>query len=85
MSKQEDAKQTLHQPNTRNFLRRLSKKKVSESTKYDKYDKEKKQFAKADRKMKFGKFYDRAKQSKLRPGEVKRYDKKLGRYVSNKD
>jgi len=63
------------------------KKKVSESTKYDRYDKEKKQFAKADRKMKFGKFYDKAKEAKnrLRPGEVKRYDKKLGRYVSNKD
>ena len=61
------------------------KKKVSEETKYDKYDKEKKQFAKADRKMKFGKFYDRAKEARLRPGEVKRYDKKLGRYVSNKD
>ena len=63
------------------------KKKVSEATKYDRYDKEKKQFAKADRKMKFGKFYDKAKEAKdrLRPGEVKRYDKKLGRYVSNKD
>ena len=63
------------------------KKKVSEETKYDKYDKEKKQFAKADRKMKFGKFYDKAKEAKnrLRPGEVKRYDKKLGRYVSNKE
>ena len=36
--------------------------------------------------MKFGKFYDRAKEDpRLRPGEVKRYDKKLGRYVSNKD
>ena len=63
------------------------KKKVSEETKYDRYDKEKKQFAKADRKMKFGKFYDKAKEAKnrLRPGEVKRYDKKLGRYVSNKE
>ncbi len=63
------------------------KKKVSEETKYDRYDKEKKQFAKADRKMKFGKFYDKAKEAKnrLRPGEVKRYDKNLGRYVSNKD
>ena len=30
---------------------------------------------------------DKAKEAKnrLRPGEVKRYDKKLGRYVSNKD
>ena len=63
------------------------KKKVSEATKYDKYDKEKKQFAKADNRMKFGKFYDKAKEARdrLRPGEVKRYDKKLGKYVSNKD
>ena len=60
---------------------------LEEITKYDKYDKEKKQFAKADRKMKFGKFYGKAKEARdrLRPGEVKRYDKKLGRYVSNKD
>ena len=68
--------------------KKLPEKVVSkEETKYDKYDKEKKQFAKADRKMKFGKFYDKAKEAKdrLRPGEVKRYDKKLGRYVSNKD
>ena len=62
-------------------------KKIRYVTKYDKYDSEKKKFAKADRKMKFGKFYDKAKEAKsrLRPGEVKRYDKKLGRYVSNKD
>jgi len=60
---------------------------LPEVTKYDRYDKEKKQFAKADRKMKFGKFYGKAKEAKnrLRPGEVKRYDKKLGKYVSNKD
>ena len=40
-----------------------------------------------DKRMKFGKFYDKAKEARnrLRPGEVKRYDKKLGRYVSNKD
>ena len=63
------------------------KKKVSEETKYDRYDKEKKQFAKADRKMKFGKFVGKAREARdrLRPGEVKRYDKKLGRYVSNKE
>jgi hypothetical protein len=68
--------------------KKLPEKVVSkEETKYDKYDKEKKQFAKADRKMKFGKFYGKAKEARdrLRPGEVKRYDKKLGRYVSNKD
>ena len=73
----------------RKFINTMKKKtkKMNEETKYDKYDKEKKQFAKADRKMKFGKFYDKAKEARdrLRPGEVKRYDKKLGRYVSNKD
>ena len=66
---------------------KLPEKKVSkEETKYDRYDKEKKKFATADKKMKFGKFYDKAKEAKnrLRPGEVKRYDKTLGRYVSNK-
>ena len=60
---------------------------VNEESKYDKYDKEKKKFAKADTRMKFGKFYGKAKEARdrLRPGEVKRYDKKLGKYVSNKD
>ena len=83
-------KKSIDCSNPKGFSQRAhcqGKKKVSEETKYDKYDKEKKQFAKADRKMKFGKFYDKAKEAKnrLRPGEVKRYDKKLGRYVSNKD
>ena len=66
----------------------LPEKKVTkEETRYDRYDKEKKQFAKADNRMKFGKFYAKAKEARdrLRPGEVKRYDKKLGKYVSNKD
>ena len=63
------------------------KKKVSEETKYDRYDTEKKKFAKADNRMKFGKFYAKAKEARdrLRPGEVKKYDKEKGRYVSNKD
>ncbi len=68
--------------------KKLPEKVVSkEETKYDKYDKEKKKHAAADKRMKFGKFYSKAKEAKnrLRPGEVKRYDKKLGRYVSNKD
>ena len=40
-----------------------------------------------DRRMKFGKFYKKAKDARdtLRPGEVKRYDKTLGKWVSNKD
>ena len=63
------------------------KKEVKEETKYDKYDAEKKKFAKTDNRMKFGKFYAKAKEARdrLRPGEVKRYDKEKGRYVSNKE
>ena len=83
-------KKSIDCNNPKGFSQRAhcqGKKKVSEETKYDRYDKEKKQFAKADRKMKFGKFYGKAKEAKdrLRPGEVRRYDKKLGRYVSNKE
>ena len=60
---------------------------LKKESRYDRYDVEAKKFTKADRKMKFGKFYDKAKEARdrYRPGEVKRYDKKLGRYVSNKD
>ena len=77
----------LHKHLYKNLLKKDTSGDVNEVTKYDKYDSEKKKFAKADQKMKFGKFYDKAKEAKsrLRPGEVKRYDKKLGRYVSNKD
>ena len=66
----------------------LPEKKVTkEETKYDRYDKEKKQFAKADNRMKFGKFYSKAKEARdrLRPGEVKKWDKEKGRYISNKE
>ena len=83
-------KKSIDCKNPKGFSQRAhcqGRKKVSEETKYDRYDKEKKQFAKADKKMKFGKFYSKAKEARdrLRPGEVKRYDKNLGRYVSNKD
>ena len=67
------------------------KKKVNEETRYDRYDSEKKRFAKSDARMKHGKNYKQfakdaeAAKNRLRPGEVKRYDKTLGRYVSNKD
>ena len=52
-----------------------------------KYADEKKRHKEQDRRMKFGKFYDKASEARgrLKPGEVKRYDKKLGRYVSNKE
>lgn len=51
------------------------------------YDSEKKKFAKADQKMKFGKFAAKAKEAsdRLRPGEVKKWDKAKKKWVSNKD
>ena len=63
------------------------KKKKVEESKYDRYDAEKKKFAKDDKRMKFGKFYDKAKESRdrLRRGEVKRWDPEKKKYVSNKD
>jgi hypothetical protein len=67
------------------------KKKMNEETRYDRYDAEKKQFAKSDARMKLGKNYKQftkdveAAKNRLRPGEVKRYDKTSGKYVSNKD
>ena len=83
-------KKSIDCNNPKGFSQRAhcqGKKKVSESTKYDKYDKEKKQFAKADNRMKFGKFYDKAKEARdrLRPGEVKKWDPVKKKYVSNKD
>ena len=55
---------------------------------YDKYEKQDKEFKKRDARMKYGKnFKDfmSKKEPSLRPGEVKRYDKRLKKYVSNKD
>ena len=83
-------KKSIDCNNPKGFSQRAhcqGKKKVSEESKYDRYDKEKKQFAKADRKMKFGKFYDKAKEARdrLRPGEVKKWDPVKKKYVSNKD
>ena len=77
----------LHKHLYKNLLKKDTSGDVNEESKYDRYDSEKKKFAKTDKRMKFGKFYDKAKAAKdrLRPGEVKRYDKKLGKYVSNKD
>ena len=73
----------------RKYINSMKKKtkKMNEETKYDKYDAEKKKFTKIDNRMKFGKFYAKAKEARdrLRPGEVKRYDKEKGRYVSNKE
>jgi len=55
---------------------------------YAKYEKQDKEFKKRDARMKYGrKFKDfmSNKEPSLRPGEVKRYDKRLRKWVSNKD
>lgn len=59
-----------------------------EDSDYDRYDKQEKQFKKNDDRMKYGKNfkdYMSGKENPLRPGEVKKYDKRLRKYVSNKD
>ena len=59
----------------------------ADSKQMKKYADEKKKHKEQDKKMKFGKFYKRAEDARdrLRPGEVKRYDKAKGKWVSNKD
>ena len=62
-----------------------------EETKYDRYDSEKKKFAKSDQRMKHGKNFKQfvkdieSAKGRLRKGEVKRWDKEKGRYVSNRE
>lgn len=59
----------------------------ADSKQMKKYADEKKKHKEQDRRMKFGKFSKRAEDARdrLRPGEVKRYDKTKGKWVSNKD
>jgi len=78
---------SLHKHLYKNLHKKDMSGDVNEETKYDKYDKEKKKFTKTDNRMKFGKFYAKAKEAKdrLRPGEVKKWDKEKGKYVSNKE
>ena len=57
---------------------------------YDRSDREEREFRQRDLRMKHGKNWkeftkDAKMGDSLRPGEVKRYDKKLGKWVSNKD
>ena len=83
----------LHRHLYKNLLNKDTSGDVNETAyfKTDKYNKKvadaEKRNKEKDKRMKFGKFYDKAKAAKdrLRPGEVKRYDKTLGRYVSNKE
>ena len=59
----------------------------ADSKQMKKYADEKKKHKEQAKRMKFGKFYNRAEDARdrLRPGEVKRYDKAKGKWVSNKD
>ena len=59
----------------------------ADSEQMKKYADEKKKYKEQDNRMKFGKFSKRAEEARdrLRPGEVKRYDKTKGKWVSNKD
>ena len=59
----------------------------ADSKQMKKYADDKKKHKEQDRRMKFGKFSKRAEEARdrLRPGEVKRYDKAKGKWVSNKD
>ena len=72
----------------RKYINSMKKKtkKMNEETKYDRYDKQDKENKKRDDRMKFGKFYAKAKEARdrLRPGEVKKWDPEKKRYVSNK-
>ena len=72
----------------RKYINSMKKKtkKMNEETKYDRYDKQDKENKKRDDRMKFGKFYTKAKEARdrLRPGEVKKWDPEKKRYVSNK-
>ena len=70
------------------------KKSVDETTYYkqdSKYQKkisdDDKRHKERDKRMKFGKFYSKAKEARdrLRPGEVKKWDPEKKRYVSNKE
>jgi len=59
----------------------------ADSKQMKRYADEKKKHKEQDNRMKFGKFSKRAEDARdrLRPGEVKRYDKAKGKWVSNKD
>jgi len=80
----------LHKHLFKSFNKGDRKGDVNES-RYDRYDDEKKEFEKSDSRMKYGKNWNqyvkdaKLAKSKLRPGEVKKYNKETGKWESNKD
>lgn len=76
---------TLHKKDTSGDVN--EKIDYADSKQMKRFADEKKKHKEQDRRMKFGKFSKRAEEARdrLRPGEVKRYDKAKGKWVSNKD
>ena len=81
-------------PLHKHLYSRLHKKDTSgdvNESRYDRYDAEKKRFDKDDNKMKHGKRWKEftrdieSAKKRLRPGEVKKFNKETGKYESNKD
>ena len=80
----------LHKHLFKSFNKGDRKGDVNES-RYDRYDNEKKEFEKSDRRMKHGKNWKQyvkdaqSAKNKLRPGEVRKFNKETGKWESNKD
>ena len=80
----------LHKHLFKNFNKGDRKGDVNES-RYDRYDNEKKEFEKSDSRMKHGKNWKQyvkdaqSAKNKLRPGEVRKFNKETGKWESNKD
>jgi hypothetical protein len=80
----------LHKHLFKNFNKGDRKGDVNES-RYDRYDDEKKEFEKSDSRMKHGKNWKQyvkdaqSAKNKLRPGEVKKFNKETGKWESNKN
>ena len=81
-------------PLHKHLYNRLHKKDTSgdvNESRYDRYDAEKKRFDKDDNKMKYGKRWKEftrdieSAKKRLRPGEVKKFNKETGKYETNKD
>ena len=80
----------LHKHLFKNFNKGDREGDVNES-RYDRYDDEKKKFEKSDSRMKYGKNWKQyvkdaqSAKNKLRPGEVKKFNKETGKWESNKN
>ena len=81
-------------PLHKHLYSRLHKKDTSgdvNESRYDRYDSEKKRFDKDDKRMKHGKKWKeftkdaQSAKNRLRPGEVRKFNKETGKYESNKD